>query len=315
MSNTISFQINPYLRVDAGFKDFLQSNNCKINQLILSFETIKDVNFIAVSDKVDSVSYLPMGKYDPEIDSFSEKASRVNIKIGRLVNKIIPKKYRDQYITPADIEIFVNRFKSFFDVSNNIIEVVSGEDIRKYYNYKSYQYPEIGSLWKSCMRQKERQRFLDMYTSNTCVKMLVLFHNENGEKLVKGRALLWEAEDLSGKKFKIMDRIYTIYDSDVFVFKKWAYENGYITKFYQSSKAQSIFEIDGKEVYINLRVKLENSQFNYYPYLDTFQFFDYDRGLLYNSESKSYNYQLIYSDGRLEDEEEIDEQYDEEEVD
>ena len=42
----------------------------------------------------------------------------------------------------AYFEEFVNLFKSFFDVSNRRLVVVSGEDIRKYYLDKNYSYPD-----------------------------------------------------------------------------------------------------------------------------------------------------------------------------
>jgi len=261
------------------------------------------VNYISTTDKSDTISYLPASKMDyiekNSIDPYSDNIGRVNIKIGRLVFKLFPKKLLDQYVSPSDIEEFVNIYKSFFDKSNQKMIVVSGEEIRQYYLDENYCLPEYGTLWKSCMRYSDRQKFLDLYTKNSdVISMLVLLTKEGECDKVRARALLWEAEDLQGNKLKIMDRIYTIYDSDVFVFKKWARQNGYISKLYQNAKSHSIFDVDGKPMIIDLKIFIENHDLEYYPYLDTFPFYD-GKGNFYNNHKNPYEYILIQSNGSL----------------
>jgi hypothetical protein len=61
---------------------------------------------------------------------------------------------------------------------------------------------------------------------------MLIFLTDDGK--LRSRALLWdEVIDNHGVKYKFMDRIYSIYDHDVYLFKSWAKENGYITKLEQ----------------------------------------------------------------------------------
>jgi hypothetical protein len=297
------------LFVDAGFKDFLNTVPNRVSDIILGFENMSDqVNFIGITDKPDTISYLPASKVetilDNKIDPYSDGIGRGTMKIGRLLGKIFPKNIIKEYISSSDVENFVNLFKAFFDNTNKKMVVVEGDDIKKYYIADSYFYPEYGSLWKSCMRYSKCRYFLDIYTKNPDkVKMVVMLSEQDGVDKVKGRALIWEAEDLNGNKVRVMDRIYTVYDSDTAIFKRWARENGYIPKYYQSAKAQNIFEVDGKEQVLDLKIVLSNNQFTYYPYLDSFQFFNTGsavspNGILFNSSHHSYwDYQLIQGDG------------------
>jgi hypothetical protein len=92
-----------------------------------------------------------------------------------------------------------------------------------------------------------------------------------------------------------MDRIYSLYEHDIFIFKKWAIENGYITKWEQNSKSEGKFDIDGKLSVLNISIKLENYKQDYYPYLDTFKYFDIYTGNFYNNESNTHQYELVQS--------------------
>jgi hypothetical protein len=104
---------------------------------------------------------------------------------------------------------------------------------------------------------------------------------------------------MNGNNIRIMDRIYSIYDCDIFAFKKWGRDNGYISKYYQNAKSQNLFDIDNVPVTINLKVKLDNHALGYYPYLDTFQFYKMSEGTFYNNETVYYDYTLIQSNGGL----------------
>lgn len=301
MENT--FTINGYLVVDSGLRDFLTTNQSKICAMIMSFGTSKEVNYLSITDKIDTISYLPTSKLSRVeqlgLDPYADGIGRTEIKVGRLIYKLFPKQLVQEYIRDNDTEDFVNQFKSFFDVSNRRLIIVEGEDIRKYYLDRNYCYPDYGTLWKSCMRYRERQPFLDIYTKNPDkIKMLVMLSSQDGVEKVRARALLWDVQDLNDNNLKIMDRIYTIYDSDVFVFKKWAREHGYIPKFYQNAKTQNIFG-DDEEMILNLKVKLDKHVLESYPYLDTFPFYDSTNGLFYNNTNRMYHFTLIQSNGSL----------------
>lgn len=302
------YTINSLL-VDAYFKDFLVSTQNKINKMILCVDTKIDINFISPSDKSDMISYLPKNKrakvLDAGIDPFSNEADRSRMKVGRLVQKLFTDEVLKEFeVSIKDVENFVNAYKSFFDNDRIEMKVVSGKDVKKWYLADNYALPENGTLWKSCMRYKEKQAFLELYIKNPeTVKMLVMLEDdEDGVKKVRARALLWEDVKSSSSSLKVMDRIYSIYDSDVFVFKNWAREHGYICKTYQNAKSQTLFDVGEDVLNLNLSVELENSKLEWYPYLDTFQFYNISTGTLFNFPSSDYVYQLNRANGLLEDE-------------
>jgi hypothetical protein len=249
------------------------------------------------------------------------------MKVGRLIQKLFPPELIKQFInSESDIEKFVNYFKSHFDESNKDFRIVEGEEIKKWYHENSYLMPSgncYGTLWNSCMRYQDRQKFLNLYTTNPQFKMLVMTQKDRyGEDKVRARALLVEAETTDdsylpkGTKVKVMDRIYSVYDSDVITFKTWAKENGYISKYEQTAKSKIFFTtIDDENKYISLKLKLDNPHLNYYPYLDTFSYFRWDKGEFFNNPEIRHDYILVQANGRLEaerNEDEIEEEFIEE---
>ena len=135
-----------------------------------------------------------------------------------------------------------------------------------------------------------------------------MLQQQNNEWLVRSRALLWEdvqvTKDFSGTlpdKIKVMDRIYSVFDSDINTFKKWAFENGYIPKFEQNAKSHQFFDIKGEVVRISCVADLNNAHFGSYPYLDTFPYFNLGKKEVSNDEYKfNWDYKLVQADGTLE---------------
>ena len=307
------FTINN-LYVDAYFKDFLVSSQNKINRMILCIETLSDINFLSPSDKSDMISYLPKNKKSKVlisgVDPFSQEADRSRMKVGRLISRLFTTETLKEFeVNVKDIEEFVNSYKSFFNMDKIEMKVVEGSEIKKWYFHENYSMPESGTLWKSCMRHKQKQPFLELYEKNPeIVKMLVMLEQDvNGISTVRARALIWHEVKAVSSTLKVMDRIYTIYDSDIFIFKKWARDNGYICKSFQNSKSQTQLEVGENNVSLNLSVKLENNNLKWYPYLDTFQFYDISNGVLFNYLNANSFYQLNRANGMLEDFENIDE--------
>lgn len=263
-------------------------------------------NFIKSDlNEIDVVSYLPKSKYKKadEVNAFSDGIGRVNIKIGRFASRFLlesAKKSLD--ISNKDIEEFVNLYKSYFSKDESRLKVVEGEEIMKFYSELNYLYPRTGpcgTLWNSCMRQVERNEFMKLYAENINVKMLVFF-SEDGVK-IRSRALLWDnIFDMYGNEYKVMDRIYSVYDHDVNFFKEWAKKNGYIFKAEQNAKSERSFMKGGKRIAMDLYVDLKCENLKYFPYLDTFKFFDKKNGRFSNSENFTYQYILVQSNGGLE---------------
>ena len=298
-------RIHDNLVVDKEFFDFITNCNHIICRILI-YGTINDdcdINYISTSNKVDMISYLPNSKVKDGVDPF-ESTSRVIMRVGRLVSKIIPKHYyTSQGINDSTIEEFVNMYKSWFDRDNYTFKVVDGDEIAYWYNADNYSTPTVGTLWNSCMRYEDRLKYLDLYPKNG-VKMLILLNSSNK---LRGRALLWDKVSVSNSsttelpsEIKVMDRIYTIFDSDVNLFKRWAEDNGYVPKWHQNSKSHQIFDVKGVPVVANCSLKLDNFNLKYYPYLDTFPFFNKSGGVLYNSEFNIWDYKLVQANGALE---------------
>jgi hypothetical protein len=108
-----------------------------------------------------------------------------------------------------------------------------------------------------------------------------------------------------------MDRIYTYYDHEVTSFKQWATENGYIFKHEQSAKSERLFTTPTGVKDLKLQIQLENWKMSTYPYIDTFKFLDFKKGLLSNSNLFNFDYVLIQNDGSLENMEDLIEDFDE----
>jgi hypothetical protein len=121
--------------------------------------------------------------------------------------------------------------------------------------------------------------------------MLVML-NDGGSLI--GRALLW---DCNG--YKIMDRIYTTNDEKyAFYFKEWATKNNYLFKSNQNWFDTLTFEkIGDKKQELKIDIKLPNSDYRYYPYMDTFKFFNADTGTISNYQPKGDFYTICTPDG------------------
>lgn len=265
------------------------------------------------SSEVDVVSYLPKSKYEKVEIPWSN--SRIKIKVGRFIKKFLTEFSEINFHVDASaIEKFVNLYKSYFSRDLSKLKIVEGEEILRYYledNYHVMNGSTCGTLWNSCMRQRTRNKFMKLYAKNPDkVKMLVFFSDDDK---VRARALLWygvKDHKNSEKEYKFMDRIYYYYDHDVNFFKDWAKQNGYLTKWEQSAKSQMYFDEGiGEPVRKNLYVTLENYDMSYYPYLDTFKFFSFNRGRFSNSESYNFDYILVQSNGQMEREPEPEEEW------
>ncbi len=208
------------------------------------------------------VYFLPRSITNDKSNEFW-KRGRTEITIGRWVRRIVTDVYKSS-ISDADVEKFVNQYKSTFDGEDTNLEIVKGDEITKWYLESNYEIIR-GQLGNSCMRYARCQDFFDIYTKNPEVcQLLIMKSDKNPDKIV-GRALLWNLKN--GEKYQ--DRIYTILDSDKEIFNDWAEKNGYKT--YDSS-------------YSNLEVQLGEHKYEKFPYMDTFVSYSPTKYLLSNDE-------------------------------
>jgi len=238
------------------------------------------------------IDYLDTSKKDPYKISFIHKSKIKNtddiwsknrniLKPGKLLKRILPN-------TPNEkIEYFSNFYKSVIDNNKNeyTFKIINGDFIKKYYHYSSYSKLE-GSLGHSCMKYDQSQKLIDFYSYND-LKMLVLLKNE---KLL-GRSLLWETD----QNIKIMDRIYSINDKINSLFNQWAIDNKYYRK--KTNKWNDTINFispNNESIQLKLSVKLKLDT-KFYPYLDTFKWFDPYKKILYNYKYKKLNQSLFIS--------------------
>ena len=244
------------------------------------------VNYISLSNQDKTkVSYLTPERIESLTeDAYWNSTRRFQAKPGAFVSKIF------KNVPAREVEKFSNFFRSAQKTAGLKLKVVTGNDIKHYYHWESYQNSDRGTLGASCMKHDGCQRLLDIYSDNSDkISMLVLI--DENDKLV-GRALLWHFDS-----YKIMDRIYTVCDEDYsYQLKKWGYENGYLHKAEQNWYNTLFFDSkDKKNLELKMCVKI-NSECDYYPYMDTFKFIDRD-GYLYNYQPTGTFWTLCSTDG------------------
>jgi hypothetical protein len=230
------------------------------------------INYISISEQDRTrLSYLTPERISKvDRDEYWSSSRRYQIKPGGFVTKVF------KNIPSKEVEKFSNLFRSHSLKPYINFKVIKGNKIADYYHIDSYE-SECGSLGASCMKHDNCKDYFGIYCNNSeRVSMLILL-NEDGNLV--GRSLLWNLEE-----HQIMDRIYTINDELYqFYFKKWASENGYLYKSEQNWYNSLFFESigsDKKELRID--IKLNQFEFEYYPYIDTFKFFNEKLGTLSN---------------------------------
>lgn len=196
------------------------------------------------------------------------------IKIGKFIKKIVP--------GTADVQIedFVNELKAVQDNLKEKIELVSGDEIAKW--YKSENCYNGGSLGNSCMINKD---YFDIYTQNPeTVNLLIM---KSGDKIV-ARALVWKintSDPQLGFTY-YMDRVYTIRDHQEKVMMSFAEEKGWAYR-----KSGGVYQrkviYQGKSNDVKMSVQIKKLKYEKYPYMDTFSRYDYVTGLLWNDSDRN----------------------------
>ena len=268
---------------DITFIDINEEGVVSFSAMVKAIKKISDFfegddlemdNMFKKSESDDIFSYDIQGK-GPGVYT----TSRNDIKIGKLVNKILGSRYKD-----SDIEQFVNLIKAALE-SKQEFSVIKGKEINDAYN--SYNYlSRYGTLGMSCMNDRG---YLELYMSNPEVCQLVIL-KEMGK--IIGRALIWKLDSVNtfdGKKLNIryhMDRIYTSDDYLIYKFQKYAEKNGwsYKTENNFSNKNRITFNNDIYKV--RMTVKVNPGKYKIYPYMDTFTRLDIRSGTLHNDSNE-----------------------------
>tara|TARA_R110001606_G_scaffold366971_2_gene522329 strand:- start:6653 stop:8038 length:1386 start_codon:yes stop_codon:yes gene_type:complete len=273
------------------------SNNCRkhiklykylLSNVRLSHNTTTGISCIYYTLRLDSfnvfnVNFNPKRiksqahnfnyDYDTQKITYEQNDRVIEMKAGKGLMKLA--KLLDKDVTNEDIKEIIFRLNA---PDKYQLKVVRGTDITKYYNTEYSDYSEhLGSLGSSCMRHKRCEYFFGLYEDNC--EMLIL-HNPLTD-LIIGRAIIWTLDD--GSKF--LDRIYSA-EKNYGVFKKYAKNNGMFRRRYQSRTSKDIIvKPDGEATTKLMKVNIDQSNYDYAPYLDTLTYYYKDDGFLCNDNS------------------------------
>lgn len=276
-----------------GFEEFLdkledlsfQETNIDLVEISLNNEA--RISFIT-KDKLeryisDSGYNVSAEKYLDEVCDFSSsffatQSSRIKYgtktKFGRFMRKF----FTEKEFTTAHIEkMTALAVRGLYE-----FEVVEGEDITQCYNGDSYASPN-GTLGGSCMRYDECESYFVVYEDNA--KMLILKAMDCSDRVLYGRAILWDNVELVGQNrtIKVMDRIYTSSTELEEIFKSWAEENNYHHKCSQNySSTKVMLDKNNEIIELNGVARVNVGKlYSKYPYMDTFDHLSPDHKYLY----------------------------------
>lgn len=266
------------------------------------------ISYLDFGSTNDTVSYITYAKYTELVNKFPDNwrelvwnEKRSEIKIGKLIKMLFKNQFpinipKDQVrpLTLNDIESFVNMFKAESEKGEieHKFELVSGDDIHYWYsqdNYSEYAHEDT-TLGRSCLRYNESSIFLKMYSMNPHIFRLLILKDDFGR--LKGRAIVWNLHKPENRVF--MDRVYSVNDYDVELFKNYAREQKWLYKEIQTYgwNNRIVDTLDNKTYEFRdmlLSVKLDKfrgKDYEHFPYLDTLS--------IYNKREHS-----LCNDGRL----------------
>jgi hypothetical protein len=229
-----------------------------------------------------------------DLDSDELKAiwntSRNPVKVGRFARAFLTAAKVE--FNDKDIEEFVNQYKATFDFAQNVLaqfDIVKGKEIIHWYWIDRYQNGR-GTLNNSCMAEADSD-WLSIYSENKQAS-LVLLYDDNGtitdgkykSDKIKGRAILWECR-VDGQDAMFLDRIYTVQDSDIELFKQYAEKNDWWTKKRQSMEPDEVLTNGTRDIRnpeIICKVDTSNPT-GCYPYMDTMCFINVNENIIGNS--------------------------------
>lgn len=259
-------EVKENFKIDDNLSNFFSITKLFNISSILPLESVlKDYNEFAKSD-IKGLVTMKSNKTNKSID----------IKFGRFL-KAICNDYKSLKLSDKDIESFYNKYLLYQQGEHfKTIRDIKGNDILKYYK-KELQDNKAGTkLLNSCMNDRP-DGFLELYTRNNNVSLIAV--EQLG--LVVGRAFIWTLSD--GKK--LMDKRYTSYDYIDTLFNNIIVEEGYLN--YDTTE--------------DVSVKLEEIEFDIFPYVDTFRFLNKETKTLSNIykkvEDKQNNIVLDRTDG------------------
>lgn len=198
------------------------------SQILHRIDRHSEEFYHSLSSDVDSVTYVTKDKFidtaintegfryldSPQRRAILEKHSRTT-SLSKFITKLFPEvdtKMVQQYVE-------YNKLLSTYDPS--LFEIVTGDDIVKYYNQNTY-FRSSGDLGGSCMRQEEKMHLIQFYAKNSNASLIIMKVKDSDA--IIARALLWTTTT----GVKVVDRIYTADSRIVSLFHKYIDENEFL---------------------------------------------------------------------------------------
>jgi len=277
---------------------------------------------IDITDKNDMISYIQVSRLERENPTGGtniHKIPNVNLQaitlksvsdriwrdgrtpyysIGRWVRHIFTD-VKKETISNTDLENFVIAYKMVYGLKDqkeddNRLELVSGEEIRKWYLEDNYEKDcETTDLGKSCMRYEKCQGYFDIYVKNPEVCKLLILKSETETDKICARALLWTIDNTSrGYDNELyLDRIYFVDVDDVEYYYNWCKKNG-VKLAYDNYRMGS----DIKALKYFADVNLGEHEYETFPYIDTFGYYNPYVYMLTQEEDRE-SYKVQQTDG------------------
>lgn len=241
------------------------------------------------------VSFLPKGCEPVYTDSGKwAKKNRQSGKPGKIIQKVIgPGKYSN-----ADYEKFVYSLKALWVNKGYELELVSGEDIRHWYNCENY-YERTSTLGNSCMSHTTCQSYFDLYCEQPECQMLIALK----ENKLAARALVWTIDNRT-----FLDRVYYIEDALFHIFINYAKDHKWYIRENNCllSDGDDQFFLSPEDNYkdsklITFELKLKRF-YSEWPYVDTFRYLDANN-LTMTTYNRANTYRCSFTDGEYREEE------------
>lgn len=254
-----------------SFIEFLRNSECKIAQILYRLHnkyydslilTSAEINYLTFRND-GTISYLPNGKELKYNDDGNwARDGRQNGKPAKVIRKILCTRFQKLF-KDADFECFTNAYKANFNEDGYTFELLDNKQIPNVYEMDRDS--GEGSLNNSCMNGDSE--YLQIYANCPKLQILIL-KNKNG--LLCGRSLVWTISD----DITLMDRIYVTQDFMYDKFLSYAAGKYWRKKDYKSyDNKQTFINLLGEEIHKTFTVYTD-TDFDSYPYIDTFQYGD-----------------------------------------
>ena len=263
-------KLKTMIHYSRSFRQFLAESESKVAKILWRLNnkpyrpimlTNAEIDYITFR-KDGTISYLPAGKEHRQNDDGEwEREGRQNGRPAKVIRKLFHPRVQ-KFIKDVDFEAFSNAYKANFSDDGYEFTIHPNTKVKEVYDMERLE--GDGSLNGSCMNGDVE--YLDIYENCKQLRIVTL---TNKDGLLCGRALLWNISD----EITFLDRFYVVKDFMYDMFKDFAKDNGFWYKYrYMSYDDKSrMITPDGDVKYMNWTIRT-NTDFDYYPYIDTFQF-------------------------------------------